>query len=167
MTAKEKNMDLSTLQDSAPWEWPAETDLLILRTLEERNNDASDRLLAATLAAEPLIMSDKLARLLLAIVGNGEESEALRSQAALSLGPILEEADMEEFEDPERVGISETTFKLLKKTLHQYYRDAAIPEEVRQRVLEAAAHAPEDWQRDAIRAAFYRPSVSWQLLAVF
>jgi len=54
-----------------------------------------------------------------------DQTEKLRAQAAISLGPVLEQADMDRFEDPEHVPISEETFRGLQKSLRKLYMDTA------------------------------------------
>ncbi|RLB13160.1 MAG: hypothetical protein DRG82_16190 [Deltaproteobacteria bacterium] len=46
----EKNMDLTTLKNTPPWEWPEGADEIFLEILRDDQADASDRLLAAELA---------------------------------------------------------------------------------------------------------------------
>src|SRR2546430_7343445 len=51
---------------------------------------------------------------LLAILRNSEESPEVRARAAISLGPILQYADTEGFEDPDDVPISERHFQQIQ-----------------------------------------------------
>ena len=46
-----------------------------------------------------------LAHTLLAIVSDAAEPEKLRAKAAVSLGPVLEQAELEEFDDPDAVPV--------------------------------------------------------------
>ena len=92
-------MELKVLEDTPPWEWPRGTDKMLLGILRDNQRDKSDRLLAAELAGDYTVINDELAAALLSIARNGEESENLRAQAVISLGPILETADFDEFED--------------------------------------------------------------------
>src|ERR1017187_8281640 len=100
-------MDLKILQDTPPWDWPRGIGQKFLSILRDPKAKASDRLLAADLAGDFTVISDPLAHALLAIVGNAAEPEELRAAAAISLGPALEQADIDEFDDPESVPISE------------------------------------------------------------
>ena len=50
--------------------------------------------MAADLAGDLVVINDALVDALLAIVGNAAEPEELRAKAAISLGPVLEQADM-------------------------------------------------------------------------
>src|ERR1035441_3452833 len=103
-------MDLKILQETPPWEWPRGIGQKFLSILRDPKAKASDRLLAADLAGDFTVINDPLAHALLAIVGDRGEPEELRAQAAISLGPALEQAYIDEFDDPESVPISEKTF---------------------------------------------------------
>ncbi len=94
-------MNIRTLAQQEPWQWPKEADQVFLQTLQDSQADAADRILAAELAGDPVAMSDDLALTFLSIVGNSREPEEFRRQAAISLGPVLELADIDEFDDPE------------------------------------------------------------------
>jgi hypothetical protein len=160
-------MDLKTLKDTPPWEWPEGTDKIFLETLSDDRADESDRLLAAELAGDFTVINDQLADALLSILCNADESEKLRGNAAISLGPALEYADTDGFDDPDYVPISEQTFRTIQETLQKLYTDAGIPKEVRRPILEASVRAPQDWHRDAIRDAYSSGDEDWKLTAVF
>ena len=165
-------MDLNTLLNTPPWDWPIDAGKLFLKTLADQQASESDRLIAAELAGDLVAMNDDLADALLAIVGSKDESEELRATAAIGLGPVLEQADIElvddeEFDDPECVPITLHTFRNLRDSLHQLYLDESNPQEVRRRILEAAVRAPQDWQKDATRVAYSSGDKDWVLTAVF
>lgn len=160
-------MDLKILENMPPWEWPQGTDKMLLGILRDDQRDESDRLLAAALAGDYTVINDELADALLSIVLNGEESEDLRSRAVISLGPALETAYMDEFEDPEDVPISEETFHGIQKSLRELYMDTDVPKKVRRRILEGSVRAPQDWHQEAIRDAYSSDDKSWRLTAVF
>jgi hypothetical protein len=90
----------------------------------------------------------------MAIARDVEESEELRTRAAISLGPVLEQADMDGFEDPDDVPIFERTFRNIQDTVHRLFLDKSNPKEVRRRILEASVRAPQDWHQNAIMAAY-------------
>ena len=92
-------MDIASLSDLPPWEWPANAGTAITRTLKDRGSPAQDRLVAANLAGELVVMDDPMAGLLLSIVESPDEPDQLRARAAISLGPALEEADTDGFDD--------------------------------------------------------------------
>ena len=160
-------MDLKTLKDTPPWEWPKGAGKMFLAILRDPQADAADRLLAADLAGDFTVINDALADALLSIVGSAAEPEELRAQAAISLGPALEQADIDEFDDPEAVPISEKTFRKIKQSLRQLFVDSGVPDLVRRSILEAAVRAPEDWHTGAIRSAWSNHDREWKLTAVF
>jgi hypothetical protein len=159
-------MDLKTLKDTPPWDWPEGANKLFLEILRDDRASETDRLLAAELAGDSTVIDDELADALLSIARDGEQPEKLRAKAAISLGPVLEYADTEGFDD-DSVPISEAMFHGIQESLHKLYLDADVPEEVRRRVLEASVRAPQDWHRDAIRAAYSSEHEGWTLTAVF
>ncbi len=140
---------------------------MILAILEDDRADTSDRILAAELAGDFTVINDNLVGVLLSVLQSGEEPNELRGKAAISLGPVLEHADTDRFEDPDDVPISEATFHRIQNSLRKLYFDADVPKDVRRRVLEASARAPQGWHPDAVRAAYGSDDEDWQLTAVF
>src|ERR1035437_2943849 len=125
-------MDLKTLRDTPPWEWPKNAGQTFLAILRNRQAKASDRLLAADLAGDFTVIEDALADALLSILGDAPEPGEMRAQA-----PI------DEVDDPDSVPISEKTFRKVKQALRKLYLDSSVPKLVRRRILEAALRAPE------------------------
>ena len=123
--------------------------------------------LAAELAGDSTVVNDELVDVLMSILRNGGAPENLRGQAAISLGPALEYADIDGFEEPDVVPITEQTFRKIQETLRKLYAVAGIPKNVRRRILEAAVRAPQDWHQNAIRAAYLSDDEDWKLTAVF
>jgi hypothetical protein len=164
-------MDLDTLQNTPPWEWQEEeARKTIHKILIDRRASDADRETAAELAGQLVVMNDALAEALLAIVGSSDEPEELRGRAAISLGPVLEQASNEEFEgfeDPEGVPVSLETYDEIKVSLHKLYTDETTPKDVRRRILEASVRAREDWNPGAIRVAYASGDRDWILTAVF
>lgn len=160
-------MDLKTLKDTPPWEWPEGAARIFLGILRDDQADESDRFLAAELAGDFTVINDELADALLSIVCSGREAENLRGRAAISLGPALEHADIDGFEDPDDVVINEQTVRRIQETLRELYMGAEVPKDVRRRILEASVRAPQDWHQDAIRAAYSSDDEDWRLTAVF
>lgn len=160
-------MDLKILRDTPPWDWPDGTSRLLLGILRDGEAEGPDRLLAAELAGELSAVNDELVEVLLLVLRTTEEPEELRTQAAISLGPVLEDADIADFEDPEDSAIAERTFQTAQETLHNLYLDGRVPKAVRRAILEASVRAPRDWHPDAIRAAFSSDDEDWKLTAVF
>jgi uncharacterized protein (UPF0147 family) len=163
-------MDLDSLRSTPPWEWPAAAAALLLAVLEDDGAPAADRMVAAELAGDLVVVNDDIVGALLRIVGDPAGSEALRARASIALGPVLEEADTEGFDEDDPFAdapITEATFQAIQRTLHDLFHDAGTPEEVRRRILEAAVRAPEDWQSNAVRAAYYGEDAAWRLTATF
>jgi hypothetical protein len=140
-----------------------------MRVLRDPRSALSDRTEAAGLAGDITVMNDDMAELLLSIVRAAGEPEELRARAAISLGPALELADSEGFDDDEfaEPPVSEEVFHRMQETLRGIYEDENGPREVRRRVLEASVRAPQDWHVEAIRAALASGEEDWKLTAVF
>jgi len=160
-------MDLKILLDTPPWDWPRDTRERLLEILRHNRANKSDRMVATELAGDLTVMNDDLALALIAIVGSPDEPPKMRAQAAISLGPVLELADTEEFEDPDDVPITESTFRHIQDSFQRLYLDNHVPEEVRKRILEASVRAPASWHQDAIRAAYSSGDQAWIVTAVF
>ncbi len=160
-------MDLKILEALPPWEWPDDADEMFLEILLNDSADEADRLLAAELAGDSTVISDALLDALIGVLSRDDLAENLRERAAISLGPFLEEADIDGFDDPEDMLTTEETFLRIKKSLQQLYMDAKVPKNVRRRILEASVRAPEDWHQDAVRAAYAAGDAEWRLTAVF
>jgi hypothetical protein len=160
-------MNLTTLRDTPPWEWPEGAAATLLDVLHGNEGSTSDLLLAAELAGNLTVINDELVGALLSILRRGDKPEAVRGQAAISLGPVLEHADTEGFEDADDLPITERSFREVRESLHELYMDTNVPRDVRRRVLEASVRAPQGWHRDAIRAAYGSGDEVWRLAAVF
>jgi len=160
-------MDLKTFLDTPPWDWPKDAGGTFWRILVDQRSSESDRLAAAELAGDFTVINNDLAETLLTIAGSADEPEQLRARAAISLGPILEQADIDGFEDPDDVPITEGTFHNIQDSLEKVYRDQSNPKEVRRRILEASVRAPQTWHQDAIRHAYSSGDKEWMLTAVF
>jgi len=160
-------MDLKTIEDIPPWEWPPETNTMLLRILSDARTKLSDRLLAAELAGELTVIDDELVDGLLSILQNDGESEKLRGKTALSLGPVLEYMDMEGLGDPDDAPISKKTFRRIREVLARIYQEVSVPGALRRRILQASVRAPQRWHRDAIRTAYASDYERWKLTGVF
>lgn len=160
-------MNIKTLKDIPPWQWSKGAGQIILDTLHNNQADVSDRQLAAELAGDSTVINDDLADALLSILSNPREPDGIRGQAAISLGPALEYADMDGFEDPDDVPITEPMFRKIQGTLHKLCMDTQTPKEVRRPVLEASVRAPEKWHKNAVDAAYGSEDEAWKLTAVF
>lgn len=159
-------MDLETLKDVPPWEWPKDAAKTILKNLRNERTDRPRRLLAAELAGDLTVVNDEMALALLSIARNSKDPEDLRIMAVQSLGPVLDYTDMLESDDSAEAVISDKVFGRIRQSLHELYLDTDIPEELRRKVLDASVRAPQDWHPEAIRAA-YSGDASWMRTAVF
>jgi len=160
-------VDLKTLIDTPPWDWPSDAGKMFQKILNDSRAQVSDRLIAAELAGGSTVINDDLADALMAILRDAEEPEKLRAGAAISLGAVLELADTDGFEDPDDVPISERTFLNIQDRLHELYLDYSNPKEVRRGILEASVRAPQDWHQNAIMTAYSSGDKDWMLTAVF
>lgn len=162
-------MDIHALDPYESWQWPENAGDAIRLTLSDRDVPSEDRVLAAQLAGDTVVLNDETAELLLSVVGDPAEPADLRSAAAISLGPALELCEMEGFEgepfaDPP---VSQPVFERMQETLRATYDDESAPKDVRRRALEASVRASQDWHTDAIRAAAAQDDPEWQMTAIF
>jgi hypothetical protein len=160
-------MDIKTLLDTPPWDWPRDAGRMFWKILIDPRANESDRLAAAELAGDFTVINDDLANGLMAIVRSADEPEQLRAKAAISFGPVLEQAETDGFEDPDDVPIAESTFRNIQDTLQKLYLDKSTPKEVRRRILEASVRAPKTWHKNAITRAYWSGDKEWMLTAVF
>lgn len=160
-------MDLSYFQANPPWEWPENAGEFLYNIFQDQQAELEDRLLAAEFAGDMVVISDEIARALLSIVADESEDEELRGQAAISLGPILEHTDLEGFDDPEEIYITEQTFDQIKSTFAKLYQDESVPKQLRRKILEISVRASQDWPKEAVRAAYQSEDQDWKLTAVF
>ena len=159
-------MDIQTLYDLPPWEWPEDAEGMILALLQDAQADAEARLLATELAGDYTNMNDALADALLVIAGSASESIELRGAAAIALGAALEHAYTMGFDNEDDILLTEDGFHQVINTLRELYLDADIPDDVRRRVLEASVRAPQDWHDEAVRSALSGAGL-WRRTAVF
>ncbi len=161
-------MNLNTLDKTPPWDWPEDAGRMILETLVNRSLPEAKRVKAANLAGEIVAMSDPLAEALLEILNNSQESVKLRSRAAISLGPALEEADIEDYDDSEYLpAISQPVFAKVKESLRALFSDVSVPKGVRRCILEASVRSPQPWHVEEVRRAYATADDEWRLTAVF
>lgn len=161
-------MNLKQLSNTPSWEWPEDAAEVVLETLTNRKASKRDRLLAADLAGEYVILSENLADALLGIAGSDQESAELRSSAAIALGPGLEEANIGDYDDPDdSPALSQPFVQKIQRTLHSVYSDPNAPKEVRRAVLEASVRQTQSWHAGAIRSSFDSEDKEWRLTSVF
>jgi hypothetical protein len=159
---------LEVLRDTPPWEWPRNAGPRLKDILRNGSLDAASRLEAVGFAGALVVMNDDMAAALLDVVRNSGEPAELRGQAAITLGPALEEVDTSGFEDDfTSPAITEKAFLRIQEALHQTYLDESQPKVVRRYVLEASVRSPSDWHSDAVRTAAASPDEEWKLTAAF
>jgi hypothetical protein len=159
--------ELKRLDSTPPWDWPEDVAPALLEILRDRSAGEPERMLATELAGNAVVINDDVVDALLTALRCDDESENVRSRAAISLGPVLELCDTEGFDDPDAVWISERTFRKIQTAMRARFFDAVVPKEVRRRVLEASARAPLEWHSGAIRSAYASDDEEWKLTAVF
>ncbi len=159
-------MTLKTLQNTPPWDWPEGTGKVLLDILRDPPTE-SDLLTATELAGDFTVFGDELVHALLCILRSDDKAEKVRGRAAISLGAVLEHADIKGFEDADDLPITEGTFDEIQESLRRLYRDPDVPVEVRRRILETAVRAPQDCHQQAIRAAYSGDDGRWRVTAVF
>ena len=165
---REPKIDVAWLETTPPWEWPQNAGETLAKCLRDPKTPAPDRLTAAELAGDLVVMDDDIARLLLGILRNSNEPEDLRAKAAISLGPALEQTDIEGFDDDlSEPPISEPIFNEAQQALRKIHGDANEPKLLRRRALEASVRAPQDWHKSAISAAYSSGDEEWKLTGVF
>ena len=74
---------LKKIYDMPPWDWPIEAAGIFLDVLNDSSAKPDDRLLAAEMAGNFVVINDQLAEALLAVVGNNDEAEKLRASAVM------------------------------------------------------------------------------------
>src|SRR5947207_12051026 len=94
-------MELKILLETPPWDWPRDAGNLFEKILIDKRVNESERLVAAELAGDFTVINDELVDALMTIIRSADEPEQLRARAAISLGPVLEHADTDGFEDPD------------------------------------------------------------------
>ena len=160
-------MDLNVLYATDPWDWPENTATNLLSLLQNAETTEDDLIKVVEMAGNYCVINDDLALALLAIVGRDDCPDIIRGQAAISLGPVLEDVDLYGFEDPDEIPVSETVYQTIQDTFEKMYFDVDRPKEVRRRILEASVRAPQSWHKEAIQEAYEHADKDWQLTAVF
>lgn len=163
-------MNLKTLGELPPWEWPQDAAATVLRVLTDESTPPPELLLAAELAGDVTIVNDELAEALLSIACRDDAPVDLRCTAAVALGPVLESEDLRDPEDPEddeMALLSDRMFRRIQSLLRNLCRTEHLTRDVRRRALEASIRAPQKWHREAVRDAYRSEDPAWNLTAVF
>lgn len=159
-------MDMHMLASLVDWDWPPDASEAILAALRNGETLKTERLLAAELAGEWHVMDDVVAEELLRILGDSEEPEVLRVQAARSLGPALARGWEEEDDEWDQPPLSEETLNWAQTSLRRTYSRPDTPGEVRRQILETSVRYPEAWHRGAVRAAYRDGDRLWRITAL-
>ena len=164
--------ELQQIYDTPPWDWPKTAATLFLTALQDPDMDKADRLLAARMAGNFVVINDELAEALLKIVHDSRESEELRSRAVISFGTALDyiHFDMDEFTEVneyDNFAVTEQMYQQILKSLQTLYFDGTAPELVRRRTLEASVRSPQTWHSCAVRAAYQTGEKNWMITALF
>lgn len=160
--------DVEWFSQVPPWEWGPDAGRILREVLEDGAADPEDRVLAAQMAGDLVVMDNRMAETLLGVLRSPDEPAELRGAAAIALGPVLEEIDIgfHDF-DPEEAPVSEETERRIRRALHEVYLDVDAPVYVRRRALEASVRAPEEWHPSAVRAAYHGGDDAWRETAIF
>ena len=145
------------------WQRPEQARALILKGL--RSPDEGVRRLAGSLTFGVLDpeLAGEVERLF-----DHDPAEKVRVQAVAALGSAFESMGILAWEGSEFSDspMTRAQFRRIKRKLEALYRDASAPETIRRRALEALVRAPEDWHREAVRAAWSGDEPRWQVTAV-
>lgn len=158
---------LSATANIPPWILDKhETDVLV-DILVNQSATLIVRLAAVLLIGQGLAITDDVAAVALRICRDHNEPDELRSQTALLLGSALAYRDIIGFDDSSDGLLSEACFRRITESLRELYDDENNSDVIRRSVLETVVHAPDDWQREAIEAAYASEDPEWQVTAVF
>lgn len=118
-------------------------------------------------------MNDGMAEAIAAIALNGD-SETLRENAIVALGPVIEECGdeyhfgSEEDQDAELgPSVSRATFESVVQRIRGIYSDPAQPVLLRRRAFEVLVRDPEAWHAAEIRTLLASDDPDWRLTAIF
>lgn len=118
-------------------------------------------------------MDDDIAEQFLEIA-EGDDSEDVRADVVIGLGPIVEECgeDYDEtgaslYEDEEGPALTFAKFTDTKKRLRVLYDDMSQPQLVRRRAIETLVRDPQEWHRAEIAKLAASDDVNWKRTAIF
>ncbi|MCF8038626.1 MAG: HEAT repeat domain-containing protein [Desulfohalobiaceae bacterium] len=157
---------MSNLTDTETRQGPENSRTLLHRALQKRRVMDTDRFLDAQLVGDTKAINNQIAKALLSIAED-DEPEILRRRAALSLGPVLELADFQKFDGPEKLPITKQTFQKICSSFCKLFHDEGIPGSVRRSILEASVRAEQRWHEQAVEEAYASGDQAWKLTAVF
>jgi hypothetical protein len=151
---------LSHLDPAFSYEWSDGDRQRVLDALG--SDDAADRRRAAELAGslEPAEVASELLRLL-----RSDPDAEVRGAAAIAFGPMLETAEMAYDED--EMPVDAATMAEVRQALRDVHENAAEPDLVRRKALEAAVRSPDKWMAAAARSALTSTDPLWRMTGVF
>ena len=125
-------------------------------------------------AREELAMEidDDVARAFLD-VATGDAPEAVRADAIVGLGPVIEEAGMDFFDDTpltseyDEPPVTREMFGTIVGTIRKLYDDESQPKLIRRRAFEVLVRDPQQWQADEIRSRYASDDPEWKRTAMF
>jgi HEAT repeat protein len=141
---------------------PADARERLLAILRDEHATDADAYLAARLFCWLPRIDDQWVTDLLAVV-QSDSPARIRATAAFALGPLLETARVEGFED--HAPVEEVLYDRIRDVLYEIHADCDAPTLLRRRALEALAHAEDDRLEQAIRAA-YAADEDWRVTAL-
>ena len=92
-TATIDAVKLKDIAELPPWEWPGNTSDKIKKMMRDHGAPEPDRKLAVEMAGNMTVIDNEISGLLIGVLIDQTEPEMLRSRAAVSLGPVLEQID--------------------------------------------------------------------------
>ncbi len=157
-------MTLKFLENNPPWDWPENADQIILKVLQNPSATSEDRLLAAEMAGDSVVVNKALIDALLEIINSADEAEEFRSVCTMALGPVLELLDIDELDDDQQL---HDCAMLIPTILQPLHFDENAPDLLRRRALEASVRYEQEWHTGAITTAFNSDQIPWRRTAVF
>jgi len=155
-------MDFKALQTTPAWEWPPDASQTIKAVLIDAHASEEDRIAAALLAGDCVVIDEPLITALCSVLRSDKESDKLRAVAAIAFGPVLELQS----EDDDDLPVSPKSLGQAQQALRAVHDDATAPILVRRRALEASVRNPEPWHNPAVLSAYERGG-DWKVTAVF
>ncbi len=157
---------LAVLRNRPEYEWPEDAGESLLAALRDGSSTPEERALAVDLAAVIPVMSVDLVDALTCVLQDVRAPEETRANAARALGPVLAECrdgiDLYDDAGP----LDEAGIRRVQTVLRSVHEDSGVPAVVRRAVLEASAHAPEEWHFAAIRRAWESKGAEWKETAL-